>query len=769
LYFSSWIALVFLMIVGAIRAPGTLYTELDGEWARWNARAILHFGRFLDFGPHNILAGMGSTYFANLPWLNPGALALLLPFSYTVTNVISYIVYGVELAVSIYAIARAFGFSRLVATISAQMHLLLFFPPFSVAFQIFPFYSNIPYAAHLTAVLNFSVVFFMQCGRQRSDVLNGIICAALLFLFISGMTSAAITYVFFTPFYVLACSLNMFSQPPSWRELAWKTAAIFICIVFFLSADLLNYYLGTVAAVKRTPASQVNWSALLSVSAWLEAIFSHPICKGDPAFLLCRENRGLWVQVAGVVGAAMCIKSRAAQIPYLAGLFIVFFPLSQLYAVAWQKGWLGPASVFSQHFLIWPTLTFVCIFATVAVLSPLWLLRLRWPLQIGQRDTGIMIALAAFATFCVLATVQHPYKIFGYHRAPQIAVMIAAGAFFYWVIAIRRSVQWRKVVVLAAIPILAVMFLLMSYRWPAAPEAKDYALRDYLRAETAVDPGKPFRGYVATIWTDEDGNMRKAGMSEATFNSGERYYHARAYFSAHFGEIFTTTDFWEQSIPTFEEYAEWITSAAQAFATRFLATPDINVWSNYLQAYTIKPQIMAALGVRFIVTDAKSVPNASLRISAKSLDARADVNVFELVNPNLGTYSPLQLVTVKSIDALAAAIENGAKLTDVAFVTADLPPVSSRAHDVRITVERGGVHITGESEGPAYLLVPIQFSHCLHIIGDTPAEIMRANLVQSLVSFSGHLDVSIQFRFGLFEHNACRVQDGRDMRAFGVM
>jgi hypothetical protein len=126
-------------------------------------------------------------------------------------------------------------------------------------------------------------------------------------------------------------------------------------------------------------------------------------------------------------------------------------------------------------------------------------------------------------------------------------------------------------------------------------------------------------------------------------------------------------------------------------------------------------------------------------------------------------------VTVKSIDALAAAIENGAKLTDVAFVTADLPPVSSRAHDVRITVERGGVHITGESEGPAYLLVPIQFSHCLHIIGDTPAEIMRANLVQSLVSFSGHLDVSIQFRFGLFEHNACRVQDGRDMRAFGVM
>jgi hypothetical protein len=465
LYFSSWIALFFLMIVGAIRVPGALYTGLDGEWARWNARAILYFGRFLDFGPHNILAGMGSTYFANLPWLNPGALMLILPFSDTATNLISYIVYGVELAVSIYAVARAFGFSRLVATISAQMHLLLFFPPFSVAFQIYLFYSLIPYAAHLTAVLNFSVVLFMQCGRQRSVVLNGIICAALLILFISGMTSAAFTYVFFTPFYVLACSLIVFAQPPSWRELAWKTAAIFICIVLFLSADLLDYYLGTVAAVKRTPASQVNWSALVSVSAWFEAIFNYPICKGDPAFLLCRENRGLWVQVAGVVGAAMCIKSRTAQIRYLAGIFIVFFPLSQLYAVAWQKGWLGPASVFSQHFLIWPTLTFVCIFATVAVLSPLWLLRLRWPLQIGQRGTGIVIALAAFAIFCILATVHRPYKMHGYD-APQIAVMIAAGAFLYWVIAIRKSVQWRKVTVLIAIPVLAIMFLSMNLGWP---------------------------------------------------------------------------------------------------------------------------------------------------------------------------------------------------------------------------------------------------------------------------------------------------------------
>ena len=80
------------MIVGMHRMPLALYTPIDGEWAKWNVEAILHFGKVFDLSPYSMLAGMGSMYFPNLPWLNPGALALGLPFSDPTNNIISYAV-----------------------------------------------------------------------------------------------------------------------------------------------------------------------------------------------------------------------------------------------------------------------------------------------------------------------------------------------------------------------------------------------------------------------------------------------------------------------------------------------------------------------------------------------------------------------------------------------------------------------------------------------------------------------------------------------------
>jgi hypothetical protein len=75
-YLLSWGVLAGLMIVGMDRVPSALYRPVDGDWAKWNVEAILHFGRLFDLSPYSMLAGMGSMYFPNLPWLNPGALAL---------------------------------------------------------------------------------------------------------------------------------------------------------------------------------------------------------------------------------------------------------------------------------------------------------------------------------------------------------------------------------------------------------------------------------------------------------------------------------------------------------------------------------------------------------------------------------------------------------------------------------------------------------------------------------------------------------------------
>ena len=67
-YLLSWAVLAVLMIVGMDRMPLVLYTPIDGEWAKWNVEAILHFGKVFDLSPYSMLAGMGSMYFPNLPW-----------------------------------------------------------------------------------------------------------------------------------------------------------------------------------------------------------------------------------------------------------------------------------------------------------------------------------------------------------------------------------------------------------------------------------------------------------------------------------------------------------------------------------------------------------------------------------------------------------------------------------------------------------------------------------------------------------------------------
>src|SRR5215467_447119 len=119
-YVLSWGILAALMIVGMNRLPLALYTPMDGEWAKWNVEAILHYGKIFDLSPYSMLAGMGSMYFPNLPWLNPGALALGLPLDEQTKNIVSYAVYAAELAISIILLARSIGSSWVMATAAAQ-------------------------------------------------------------------------------------------------------------------------------------------------------------------------------------------------------------------------------------------------------------------------------------------------------------------------------------------------------------------------------------------------------------------------------------------------------------------------------------------------------------------------------------------------------------------------------------------------------------------------------------------------------------------------
>jgi hypothetical protein len=84
-----------------------------------------------------------------------------------------------------------------------------------------------------------------------------------------------------------------------------------------------------------------------------------------------------------------------------------------------------------------------------------------------------------------------------------------------------------------------------------------------------------------------------------------------------------------------------------------------------------------------------------------------------------------------------------------------------------MTVELDGVHVRAVSDGPAHILLPVQFSRCLRVVNNSPVRLTRANLLQTLVSFEGALDARLEFHFGLFADNKCRLRDGQDNKALG--
>jgi hypothetical protein len=789
LYVLSWGVLAVLMIVGMHRLPFALYTPIDGEWAKWNVEAILKFGKVFDLSPYSMLAGMGSMYFPNLPWLNPGALALGAPLDEQIKSIVSYAVYACELAVTIVLLARSIGFSWLMATAGAQLYLYLLFPPFGSVFQIYNWYGLAPYFAHLTAALNAATAVFLACGRARGPWRNAILCTAFLALFISGLLSAPFTFVFATPAYVVISAAVILGRRPPRAEWVWKAAALLLCLIFFFGSGLLSYYLGTIATSGRTPTSAIAWDKLLSLRAWLEVFENHPICQ-DPRLLLCIQDRGAWLDIAALLGAAVAVVTRRGDMRNAGAGLIAYIGLAHVYAYAYQVGWLGPAGVFSTHFVMLSCWAFICMFAVVPFFEPLRRLRLTtpaqatWPKVTQLARFVVSIAVAALLVVIVIRLLRHPYDTYRYGAAQLLTGVAAFAGLILAVemflayrrrtravsVSITRETVLRQAIVLGAFPILALVHLSIGLRQQVAT-VRDPSLRNYLHDNASIEIGKPFRGYTATVWMDKYGEIG-IGPTNTPLQHAKLYYYGREYFSARYGETFTEGDLWALNVPTFEEYGEWTSVQAHAFALRLLAPPGTTTHSNYLRIYMIDSDILRAAGVRYVLTDAEMLDQpAILRGSVAVPDSprTPPVRLFELSNPNLGTYSPTRFIkATTAAEAVQLIRDNKHRLEEVAVVSADVPSTTAKTRDATMIVERDGLRVRATSDGTAHILLPVQFSHCLVVVNGAAARLVRANLFQTLLSFDRAIDARLEFRFGLFADNSCRLRDGLDNKALGL-
>ena len=771
-YALSWTVLAVLMIVGMNRLPFGLYGPVDGDWAKWNVEAILHFSKMFDLSPYNMLAGMGSIYLPNLPWLNPGALALALPLAGNAQNIASYAIYAAELAVSIVLLARVIGFSWLMATAAAQLYLYLMFPPFWEVFQIYPQYTLAPYYAHLTAVLNAATAVLLACGRTGDWRRNVALCIAFLVLFVSGLLSAPISFIFAAPAYIAIAAVVILARRPPRAEWAWKAAALLLCLIFFFASGLSSYYLGTVATAARTPGTPIAWEKILSLGAWLQLFKTHPLCQ-DSRFLLCPSAKGAWLEIAALLGAAAAIVTRRGDMRSAAAALIAYVGFAHIYAYAYQAGWLGSVAVFSPHFLMLSCWMFVCMFAVVPFFELFRSIKAAYAGAADYRQVARFLGSIAFAALLLAIAVNLLRDPYVHERYRPVQLLVAAAAIGIVVVtlyllrvyaingrAASAKAGWRRAIALSVFPILALVHLSFGMRAAASPP-RDPSLERYLREQIAIDLGKPFRGYAATIWVDD----REGGGA----NRPVELIHGMDPIKYYLNRFDETFYLWRANIPTLEEYGQWTSAQAHAFAQRLLKADTGRAHVNYLRAFTFDRDILGALGVRFILTNAPTLDGPAVLRGSVTPPGAPAVRLFEFSGPNLGTYSPTHFVRASTADEIVQRIrENKHRLDQVAVVSEEIASTTARAFNVVMIVERDGLRVQAASDGPAHVLLPVQFSHCLVVVNGAAARLTRANLFQTLMSFDRTVDARIEFRFGLFADNSCRLRDGLDNKALGL-
>jgi len=303
---------------------------------------------------------------------------------------------------------------------------------------------------------------------------------------------------------------------------------------------------------------------------------------------------------------------------------------------------------------------------------------------------------------------------------------------------------------------------------------KNNRVVSYLKDEVGIAIGREFRGSVLAMPTDFHRDIKPYGIwrRETTF----------AYARAYFGNDFGAYGLRDHNIPTLDQFSHNITPQFYLVSRELFSRPGIDRFDRHFATMTrLNEPILSLLGARYIIADHELpigtqkltmlLPDPGRELMKAQKLLKSPLRVYELDHPNVGNYSPTEIIRAKTARAimskLASLSFDGRKsvITNDLRVKEKLVPASN----AKMIVQEGGVKIQAQSAGQSVLVLPVQFSHCWEIISGSDASLLRANLMQLGVRFSGNLKIELRQVFGPFWHSACRVEDAKDMEKLNVV
>jgi hypothetical protein len=708
-----------------------MYGNHDGRWLSWTTRGILQWSGFLDFSPFSPLTGTGSPFLPNLPWLNPGAMALALPASLPVRHLASMLVYLAELSASLYLLYRHLEFSREQSYLATILYVGIFFIPFWGLTGALPWYSLAPMNAHLVAGMNVATIALVRVGHERLavNVLWACVFLAASFVVFASSPISSMTYV---PVYgVLWIALLVPCRATRHRAVRWRCGAMAFALLVLCLIGVPRYLTAIAMTSARgdaaPPIFHPGWQ-LLSPAYWRELVSATPVCHGLLQ-LMCPSSIIGWFEMA-VLGGGIVLAVAGSGVKRRYGAAIAaLLAVLHVYALLHMGTVLGRLHVVSPPFLMWaffPLAPPAVIAAGSAVGASLIGRRAASSAWLPAATGSLMAVVAIFAWVQLILPYQPRLPGHGPFGLPPIA----------------------------HIP------------------ASEGPIVEYLRRHIGLHPGSAFRGYATTFLGAPDGLVRSATNTPADVMTWDAYVASGNILFDQFGTTFQKMDLWNGDIPTFEEYGQSVSRQMHYFNRDLLAAPQdrMDPLPASILLYRFRPPVLGALGIRFVVADGTLADPSIELVMTETGKAGARVNLYEIKGADLGQFSPTQVAWVSDYRAAVKALREGTDLAHrVVLLGAPERPLELVAATRAMLLALGdGYRVTASAPGTALLVLPVQFSHCWQVERADPADpprILRANVVQTGILFKDSLDVRLRFDFEPWRAS-CRLQDAQDLTRF---
>jgi hypothetical protein len=144
-----------------------------------------------------------------------------------------------------------------------------------------------------------------------------------------------------------------------------------------------------------------------------------------------------------------------------------------------------------------------------------------------------------------------------------------------------------------------------------------------------------------------------------------------------------------------------------------------------------------------------------------------DLYLYSVAGANTAGYAVTQVrraASGREAIAILAKPSFDPRTTAILTTQEEMPPLVPVSAS-SVTIERGGYRIEADGPGTSLLVLPIEYSHCLHanlIASDmTAPRLLRVNLAMAGILFSGRVEGRLSLRYGPLS-SECRMQDWRD-------